>query len=197
MNKYKDIDSILQGGEGHKIEFKESLDKSFARELAAFANSEGGRIFLGVTDKGKIKGIKITNKLKSQIQDIARNCDPSIKVKLRPAGDVLIVEVEEGEDKPYKCSSGFYKRIGAISQKLKRSEILDFFKAEGKIRFDELINEKFKYLQDFSKERLNKFLKLAGLSKSIPIKDILASLGAAEIKRDRTYFNNAGVLFFF
>jgi len=45
MNKYKDIDFILQGGEGYKIEFKESLDKSFARELAAFVNSEGGRFF--------------------------------------------------------------------------------------------------------------------------------------------------------
>ena len=55
MNKRKVIDFILQAGEGYTIEFKESVDKSFAKELTAFANSEGGRIFLGVTDKGKIR----------------------------------------------------------------------------------------------------------------------------------------------
>jgi len=58
-DKHKVIDFILQTGEGYKVEFKESFDKSLAREMVAFANSEGGRIFLGVTDEGKIKGIKM------------------------------------------------------------------------------------------------------------------------------------------
>ena len=49
-------------------------------------------------DKGKIKGINITNKLKSQIQDIARNCDPSIKINLEEFENVLIINIEEGKD---------------------------------------------------------------------------------------------------
>jgi len=52
------------------------------KELIAFANSSGGRIFLGVTDDKDIKGVKITNKLKSQVQDIANNCQPPIKIIL-------------------------------------------------------------------------------------------------------------------
>ena len=58
----KDLEDILQLGEGQYIEFKESLDKSFAKELVAFANASGGNIYLGITDSCTIKGISITNK---------------------------------------------------------------------------------------------------------------------------------------
>jgi len=51
--------------------------------MVAFANASGGVIYLGINDNGKIKGIETTNKLKSQIQDTARNCDPPVAVLLR------------------------------------------------------------------------------------------------------------------
>ncbi len=44
------------------MEFKERLDKSLAKEIVAFSNSQGGRIFIGIMDKGEIKGMRITNK---------------------------------------------------------------------------------------------------------------------------------------
>ena len=79
----EELSLILKEGEGLKIEFKESFEpKSLAKELVAFANSEGGRIFLGINDKCDVKGIKITNQLKSQIQDLANNCDPNVKIQL-------------------------------------------------------------------------------------------------------------------
>src|SRR3989338_5870548 len=141
MNK-KELNCILQEGEGLKLEFKESLS-NLDKELVAFVNSEGGRIFLGVSDNKKIKGINITNKLKSEIQDIANNCDPKIKIKLEEFDKVLIIHVEEGADKPYKCSSGFYLRQGPNSQKLKRDEIIGLIHDSGKIRFDAQLNRKF------------------------------------------------------
>ena len=112
----KELEFVLKEGEGQFIEFKESLDsKSLSKEITAFANSQGGKIFIGISDDGKIKGIEITNKLKSEIQDIARNCDPSIKVKTEQLDKILIVKVEEGSNKPYSCSQGFYLRSGASS----------------------------------------------------------------------------------
>ena len=57
--KREELNFILEEGEGQFIEFKEALDsKGFAKEVCAFANSQGGKIFLGITDKGSIKGIK-------------------------------------------------------------------------------------------------------------------------------------------
>src|SRR3990167_7242955 len=102
-SRKKHLEFVMQEGEGLKIEFKESLDKSLAKEIAAFANSEGGRIFLGVRDDGAIKGVHATNELKSRIQDIARNCDPAISIRLTIIGGIIAIEVDEGNDKPYKC----------------------------------------------------------------------------------------------
>ena len=120
--KKEELQLILEEGEGYRIEFKESLS-GMDRELTAFANASGGRVFLGISDDKKVKGVRVDNKLKSQIQDIANNCQPPIKVLLKDLGNIMIITVREGGDKPYKCSSGFYTRIGPNSQKLNRNEI--------------------------------------------------------------------------
>jgi ATP-dependent DNA helicase RecG len=53
MNR-KDLSIILKQGEDYRIEFKENIS-GVEKDLVAFANSSGGRIFLGITDKGKIR----------------------------------------------------------------------------------------------------------------------------------------------
>jgi len=186
---------ILKEGEGYKVEFKEKVS-NIEKELVAFANSSGGKILIGVTDDGKIKGVNITNRLKSMIQDIANNCRPGVKISLESAGNILIVNVKEGEDKPYECASGFYKRIGSNSQKMTRNELIRFFKAEGKIRFDELIEPKFSYSKDFDRGKFKRFLQLADISGAGGTEKLLVSLGVAEKQEGRLYFNNAGILFF-
>ena len=191
----KELKFILQQGEGLKIEFKESVG-SIDKEIIAFANSNGGRIFLGVDDKGKVKGINITNRLKSQIQDIARNCDPSIKINLKEFENILIINIKEGKDKPYKCSQGFYLRQGANSQKMTRDEILDFAVGEGKIRFDEQINKNFRFPQDFDAEKFKKYLTKDKISKSLSDKEILINLSLGIVVNKKFRLNNAGILLF-
>jgi len=191
----KELSIVLKEGEGYKIEFKEGIG-GLDKEMVAFANSSGGKIILGVTDKGEIAGINLTNDLKSKIQDIANNCQPVIKILLDTFENILIINVREGTDKPYRCSSGFYKRIGSISQKMTRDEIIDLIKSEGKVRFDELIKPKFNYPGDFDKNKFSAFLKLAKISKVGNIEKLLSGLGVAEKQEGKLYFNNAGVLFF-
>jgi ATP-dependent DNA helicase RecG len=99
--KKEELEFILEKGEGYFVEFKENLEKSISRELVAFANGSGGQVFLGINDKNQITGITITNKLKSQIQDLARNIQPSIDISLIETDKVLIISVPEGIDKPY------------------------------------------------------------------------------------------------
>lgn len=196
MNE-QEFNFIIEEGEGTFIEFKESFDaKSLAREIIAFSNTQGGRIFLGITDAGIIKGIKTTNQLKAQVQDVAHNCDPSLKVHLEKYKDVLIINVFEGKDKPYVCSYGFFIRVGAQSQKLTRDEIFEFAISEGKIKFDEQINAKFNFETDFDEKKLDQYLLLAGLARNMPVKDILINLNVAKFVDGILKFNNAGVLFF-
>ena len=196
MNK-EELSFILKEGEGYKVEFKEGFDtKSIAKEITAFANSSGGRIFIGVCDKGEIKGFNVTNKVKSQIQDIARNCDPPIKINISLFDNILIVEIPRGENKPYSCSSGFYIREGPNSQKLSRNEILQFVAGTGKIRFDEQINQNFKFPEDFDENKFNDFLKKSNISSINSVSEVLINLSLAIKSGNKELLNNAGVLLF-
>ena len=187
----------LSEGEGLTIEFKEKLS-SLDREIVAFANTCGGTIYLGVDDSGKIIGITADNALKSQVADIAYNCDPSIKVRLQHYRQekVLAVHVAQGLDKPYRCKEGFYIRNGPCSQKLKRDDIVTLINQSEKIRFDEALNEHFQYSKDFSQQALDEYLRICAITVHASSRDILISLNAADEKQRDLKFTNAGVLFF-
>jgi len=188
---------ILAEGEGLKVEFKEKLSH-IDREIVAMANSVGGSLYLGVDDNGKVVGIELSNKTKSQVQDIARSCDPSISIRLieHHHEGILEVQIDEGTDKPYRCKEGFFLRMGPSSQKLKRDEIVQFMNDSGKLRFDETLNKTFDFERDFSEDALSEFLKLSSVSTELNPKDILISLGLAEEVGGQLLVNNAGVLFF-
>lgn len=192
----KELKYILQEGESYLVEFKERVNKSLARELTAFANASGGRIFLGVNNQGNVKGIKNTNTLRSQIQDIAFNCQPSITVHITSFQNVVIVSVPEGKDKPYQCSDGFFIRMGANSQKMGRDQLVDFLQAEGILRFEEQYHSRFDFAKHYNPERLNAFLRLAGISKELDDEPILENLGVADRLNKKLAMKNAGVLFF-
>jgi ATP-dependent DNA helicase RecG len=81
------------------LEYKESLSSSLVRELVTFANSTGSKILLGVRNDGTVVGVRDSNQLRAQIQDVARNCDPPVKVLVEPVGKVLVVTVRENESK--------------------------------------------------------------------------------------------------
>jgi ATP-dependent DNA helicase RecG len=193
--KEEGLDFILQEGEGYKIEFKETAS-GIDKDIVAFSNAEGGRIFIGISDDKKIIGINLTNRLKSEIQNIARNCDPPANITFDKVRDTMIINVKEGEDKPYKCGHGFYLRVGPNSQKLTRDEILNFAIGEGKIKFDEQLNPKFDFKKDFDKTKLKKFLLRAGIKSGLSAEDVLVNLGIAQRQKGGICLTNAGILFF-
>jgi ATP-dependent DNA helicase RecG len=194
--KAADLDILLQEGEGVMLEYKEGLSSSFARELVALANTAGGMILLGVRDDGTVKGIADTNQLRARIQDIARNCDPPVKILVQRIGEVIVVKVRESDTKPVQCSDGHFWRQGAVTQKLSRDEIRDLFRSEGAICFDISLCPKFRYPQDFDREKYDAWLRLSGITGRPRTEDVLVNIEAAERSGGKLIFRNAGVLFF-
>lgn len=182
---------LVQEGEGQYIEFKEKADNSLTKEIVAFSNASGGKIFLGIDDMGNVKGIPVTNRLRSQITDLGKNCDPAIHLTLREIAGILVVDVPEGTNKPYQCSKGFYIRLGANSQKLSRDQILEFNIRESKTRFDEQVCPDFNF-KDFDDDKFEYYLKLAEITKILDKESFLRNL---KILTDRG-MTNAGVLYF-
>lgn len=51
----KNIIELIKQGESTSLEFKETFDKETVETVGAFANTKGGSVLIGVSDKGKIK----------------------------------------------------------------------------------------------------------------------------------------------
>lgn len=189
----KELDFLIQEGEGFNLEFKESYNSNIAKEICAMANANGGKVLIGVTDDGKMKPAILSNKLKSEIQDLVRKFDPSFSVEISEFEGVIIIDVPEGKKKPYSTNGKFYMRQGACSQQLTRDEIRDLFMDEGLIRFDEKINKKFDLEKDFNDEAYNTFLEKMGIKTSLTRDEVLRNL---ELLDDDNKLKNAGVLMF-
>ncbi len=195
----KHLKYLLSQGEGARVEFKESASKGLDKEIVAFANASGGRIYIGVTDSGRIKGVTITSSLKNAIQDIAKNCDPKIFVSFKALHKekILIVDVPEGKNKPHKCSSGFYIRLGASSQKLSRDGVWQFMSEEELFKFDRQIHKNFDPKVHFDKEKLFSFMDRTGVEYSKRnYLQLLENLEVVQRKARKIAFKNTGVLFF-
>ena len=186
------LNFLINQGEGYNIEFKESFSNNISREICAFSNANGGKILLGITDDGKIKGIEITNNLKSKIEDIARNLNPSLNINIYNIDDVLIIDIPEGISKPYSTNGRFFLRYGTNSQQLKRDEIREFFQKEGLILFDEKPNYDFNFDEDFNEEKFKFFLEKARISYLLKKEEILENL---ELIKEN-HLKNVGVLLF-
>jgi ATP-dependent DNA helicase RecG len=178
------IKKLIELGEDFHLELKESLDKSLIEEVCAFANSSGGKIILGITDKGIIKGINTDNSTRSKVQDILKQLEPSLNIKLSVIDNLIILDVPQGTEKPYGCSRGFFMRIGPNSQKLSRNEIVSFFEKEGRIRFDELENRKADLDNDFDNKAYKRFIELSGITPSIDRYYLLKNLDCLIDKKD-------------
>lgn len=187
----KEFEFLLSKGEDYKTEFKENLS-GIDKDIVAFANTDGGIILVGVTDTGKVKGFALSNKLKAEIQAVARNCDPAILIEISEQENVSIIVIQESTTKPHKCSTGFYLRNGATSQKLTVDEIRKLFNKEGQLLYEEMINKNFT-LHDFDHAKFDEFLKKANISKTLPETDLLQNLG---LTTENGFFKNAAILLF-
>ncbi len=191
-----ELDTIIQSGEGYKSEFKRNVNSDLSKELVAFANSSGGRIFLGIEDNGHISGVTIDNTLKSKITMMAHDCDPSVETELEVFKNVLIVHVPEGDNKPYRCTNGFYIRNGSGSIKLTTHEIIGFIQSEGRVKFDELKNAAAKYPEQLNNAAITRYKQLSGITAGISNDELLTNLGLVYHDKPVRGINNTGVLFF-
>jgi ATP-dependent DNA helicase RecG len=194
--KQSDLVILLHEGEGSMLEYKEALSSSMAREFTAFANTVGGKILLGVRDDGTVIGVADSNALRARIQDLARNCDPPVEIRIEPVGKVIVVHVRESDSKPIQCSDGFFWRQGSTTQKLRREEIRDLFRSEGQIRFDLSLCPRFRYPQDFDREKYTAWLRLSGITGRPRTEDVLVNIEAVERSGGKLVFRNVGALFF-
>ena len=83
MSNY--IQKLIKEGEHQMLDFKFEISdsKKIARTLVAFANTDGGRLLIGVKDNGNISGIR-SEEEKYMIQTAAESfCQPEVKFEAK------------------------------------------------------------------------------------------------------------------
>ena len=136
------------------IELKRELTDVIKKEIVAFLNTMNGCIFVGVEDDGSIytpfqKEDKdfIDTKVANWLQDTIYPL-PSHLIKHYFNDDgVLVIEVDEGKDKPYYLRekgpkpAGVYKRVGRSIRKANEDEILRMIMSSKKYIYENDISE--------------------------------------------------------
>ena len=147
---------LIAQGESHNLEFKETLEydvredrqnrelnKSVLKTVAAFLNTDGGTLLIGVSDSGEVKGIErdlqfvrnnnrdgFEQKLRSLIND---HFDPSphgnveIAFEELQEGTVCQIKVEQNAE-PVAYDNDFYIRDGNGTRKLEGRELADWLR---------------------------------------------------------------------
>lgn len=193
----KELMQLIAEGEGFYLEFKRDLNSDFKKELVAFANASGGKILLGVEDNGEIKGVKIDNNFRSQVQQHATECDPPIDIDMKDVENVMVVTVHEGKHKPYRSTNGFYLRVGPNSQKMATDKIAEYVERYGRVRFDERVIRSVRFDGSLDQKLVSRFIEMAQIKNVFQNKThILSSLGVVKEIDGVKYFTNAGILFF-
>lgn len=103
------LKSYIREGEHQTQDFKFRVDdaKKIARTLAAFANTDGGRLLIGVKDNGKVVGVNPEEEFHVIQGAASMYCKPELKVRTQIMQDdhklVLEVTVDEAARKPIKA----------------------------------------------------------------------------------------------
>ena len=172
--------------ESEKLELKKSLNewREIIVSLSAFSNKKGGKIVVGIDDKGEPAGMTLG---RNSVEDLANKIKlhtdpvlyPSINVKTYGPGEIIEIEIAESDNKPVFAFNQAYLRVGKTNQKINNQELREIIKRYALIDFDnqpftaetpskiiwddKLIKEVSREYYGFRTKSSVEFLKKAGL----------------------------------
>jgi len=175
------IYNLIKQGEHQRLDFKHSItdSKKIARSLAAFANTDGGKLLVGVRDNGSIAGVKSDEEF-YMIQAAAQLfCKPEVdfetkvwQIEGKTVLEITISKMERDKLITAPDKDGiFLVYIRVNDQNFIVNNI--YLKAWNRkkygkgvlIRYDKPEKLLFEYLQEHNEITFSKFVRIADLSK--------------------------------
>ncbi|MCM1384395.1 MAG: putative DNA binding domain-containing protein, partial [Lachnoclostridium sp.] len=114
--------------EKHNIEWKTLWKDEYLAWICGFANSQGGKLYIGVDDNGKPIGLQNSKKLLEDLPNKIRDAMGIIvNVILMQKDDKEYIEIEVPPyPVPISCKGVYYYRSGSTNQKLSGPELESF-----------------------------------------------------------------------
>ena len=125
-----DLKQRIAQGENATTEFKENFDQEAIETAAAFANTNGGVIFIRVSDRREIRGVTIGRETLRDVSNrISQATEPRVIVDVESIEvakkSVLVVHIAEASIKPVSVKGRCYKRVGNSNRVMSPQEIAE------------------------------------------------------------------------
>lgn len=140
----------IAGGEDSTRQFKTDIRnaESLASEMAAFANTEGGTLYIGVADDGTVPGLsrqdvtRINQLISNAASQLVRSplTVHTKNVALQGGNVVIVLIVPKGIDKPYFDKNGvIWLKTGSDKRRVNsKEELRRLFQISNQFHADEL-----------------------------------------------------------
>lgn len=146
--------------EQQNIEYKQSWRDEYLKWICGFANAQGGRIYIGIDDTGKITGVDGYKKLMDDLPNkIVNHLGLVVDVNLhKKEGKSYIEIVVPVSNVPISYHGIYHYRSGSTKQELKGIALQDFLYRKLGKTWDDTITEGAT-LQDIDEGAITSFLK--------------------------------------
>lgn len=202
---YSDLLRWIEEWESPALEFKSSAsEESLGKTIAAFANTFGGFIIIGVDPKTKIPiGVSNPDISSQTIRATLEQCRPDPRPEqefIRHEGKTFIVLKIEAF--PLSHNPCFFKKIcyirqGTTNLSLAGEELMDFLKKRALMNFEESRSKAT--IENLDLEKVEKLLKIRRVKidskREDELKSVLAGISVANYNGE-FYLKNAALLFF-
>jgi len=155
--------------EAQNIEYKSNWHDEYLKTIAAFANTQGGKLFLGIRDDGKILGVRKPEKLLEDLPNKISNYLRIIAGVLlkEKDGKPLIEIVVSKSQQPVSFHGRFYVRSGSTTQEVTGSDLQHLILKASNFTWDEVTVPMVTW-DDFDLLTINRFVQQAIQNNHIP-----------------------------
>ena len=148
--------------ENQYIEFKQSWRDEYLQYICGFANAQGGTLYVGVDDNGKVCGVTNAHKL---LENLPNQINQTMGILaevnlLTEDGKEYVTIGVNPSDQAISYRGKFYYRSGSTMQELNGVALTDFLFRKSNTTWDQSIIEEAK-LDDIDFEAVDFFLREA------------------------------------
>ena len=187
--------------ENQNIEYKESWRDEYVKWLCGFANGQGGKLYIGINDKGEVCGVENAHKLSEDIPNKVVSylgIVADVNVLGRDGKDYIEIAVSSS-DVPISFKGKYYVRSGSTLQELNGAALQNFVLRKMGRSWDEVTNDRVT-LNDIDRTAIDYFIRKGIAANRVPndlreasTEEVLTSLGLMD---ENGGLMNAAVLLF-
>lgn len=186
--------------ESQNIEWKESWRDEYLKWICGFANAQGGSIYIGVDDTGKVVGVQNGKRLLEEIPNkIQTNLGFLADVNLLSKNNLEYIEIIVSPSSyPVSYKGEYHFRSGSTKQVLRGTALTEFISSKIGIRWEDSVIEGVT-VEDLDKESFDIFRREAVRSKRMTKEDLNMSnaelLDSLDLLKDGKLTRAAVLLF--